>query len=117
MMRYFKEDDFKCKCGCGFDSPNWFKLEVDYARGEADTSFVLNSAARCKTHNSKVGGSLTSTHLDAIAVDIRYNDIVQMAKIIIGLSKAGFVRIGINEAKKFVHADKDKTKPAAIFKY
>ena len=116
-MRYFKEDDFKCKCGCGFDSPNWFKLEVDNARADADTPFVLNSAARCKQHNINVGGSPTSTHVDGIAVDIRYTDIIQLTKIIIGLSKAGFVRIGINEAKKFVHADKDKTKPAAIFKY
>ena len=122
-MKWFKEDDFKCRCktnngeSCGFDAPKWFKNDVDNARGFAGVPFYLTSAARCPIHNKNEGGSETSTHIEALAVDISYTDTLNMIKIVCGLKDAGFVRTGVNEKKKFIHADKSLTKPPAIFKY
>ena len=116
-MNWFKEDDFKCRCGCGFDCPEWFKKDVDDARDLAGVPFVLTSAARCPIHNKNVGGSSTSTHLNAIAVDIAYEDELYLARIVHALSRCGFKRIGVNAKKKFIHADKDPVKPDSVFGY
>lgn len=116
-MRWFKEDDFKCRCNCGFDCPEWFKKDVDDARDLAGVPFILTSAARCPIHNKNEGGSSTSTHLDGIAVDIAYKDELYLARIVHALSRVGFKRIGVNAKKKFIHADKDPIKPDAVFGY
>lgn len=122
-MKWFKDDDFKCKCktnngkSCGLDCPEWFKKDVDDARDLAGVPFILTSAARCPEHNEKVGGSPTSTHIKALAVDIAYTDDLYLTRIVHALSRMGFTRIGVNEAKKFIHADKDPVKADAIFGY
>jgi hypothetical protein len=42
---------------------------------------------------------------------------IHLVKIIQGLTRAGIKRIGINDKKKFVHADDDKDKAPAVFGY
>lgn len=122
-MKWFNETDFMCKCktnngkSCGFDCPDWFKKDVDEARSIAGVPFVLTSAARCPEHNSREGGSDTSTHIDGLAVDIAYKDELYLARIVHALSRMGFTRIGVNAKKKFVHADKAANKPDAVFGY
>lgn len=116
-MKYFKESDFLCRCGCGLDVNEDLKLMLDEARGLAKTPFVVNSAARCLKHNRSIGSSDTSSHVKGLAVDIAYVDELQLVKIIYGLTKVGFNRLGINNKKKFVHADIDYNKNNAIFGY
>jgi zinc D-Ala-D-Ala carboxypeptidase len=116
-MRWFKEDDFKCKCNCRFDCSDEFKKDVDDARDLAGVPFVLTSAARCLQHNRNIGSKDTSTHVSGLAVDIAYKDELHLTRIVHALSRCGFTRIGVNAKKKFIHADKDPIKPDAVFGY
>jgi uncharacterized protein YcbK (DUF882 family) len=116
-MKYFKEYEFLCNCGCGMSVSMELKNKLDKARGLAQAPFRLNSAARCLEHNRKIGSKDTSSHVKGLAVDIAYTSHIQLAKIIYGLTKVGFNRIGVNEAKSFVHADIDNDKPNALFSY
>ncbi len=88
---------------------------LEEARFLAKVPFKITSGYRTITHNKKVGGSETSSHLKGIAVDISCTDSASREKILYGLISAGFVRIGI--AKTFIHVDLDTNKPDAIWLY
>jgi len=117
-MINFKEDEFYCPCGeCDLDFEDMDEdivLDLDRARGYAEVPFKLNSTIRCMAHNLKpeVGGSKTSSHPKGLAADIECKTSYARYKIIYGLRKAGFNRIGIG--KNFVHADKDPDKPKEL---
>lgn len=108
-----------------FDSPDeqgsGLKMDVvflemlDEARFIADTPFVINSGFRTKLHNSKVNGSVTSSHLKGLAADISCLTGGERINIVKGLIQAGFNRIGI--ADTFIHVDNDNEKPNSIWLY
>jgi hypothetical protein len=81
---------------------------VQVAREIAGVPFVLNRAISCEEHNQKVGGSDTSSHLLGYAFDIACANDGHRWKIIEGLKRAGFTRIGVR--KDFIHADDDPAK-------
>ena len=112
-MRYFKESDFACKC-CGKNlCDKEFMDKVDKARYEAGVPFILTSAYRCPDHNLSEGGKVTSSHTQcACAVDIKAEDSRTRYRVIYGLIKAGFTRIGIG--RKFVHGDADENKDQEV---
>ena len=85
---------------------------LDYARTISGIPYKLTSACRNPEQNKKAGGKDTSSHLDGWAVDILADNSVSRFKIIMGLIRAGFTRIGIG--KDFIHADKDPNKPAEV---
>jgi zinc D-Ala-D-Ala carboxypeptidase len=123
-LKYFKDDEFKCKCGCGFDITFPFKMALDMAREEAGVPFVINSGARCIKHNEKVGGAKNSAHLRGLAVDIKndWNDEIATTKRLMALSNIcrnfQVMRIGINKRLGFIHIDIDHSLPnPSIFKY
>lgn len=107
-LKYFSEDEFKCKCNCGMDVSDDLKHKLDLAREMAGTPFTIESGARCEKHNKAVGGSPASSHMRGIAVDIRCSTSPARWAIIEGLLGAGFKRIGI--ADSFIHADIDEDK-------
>jgi uncharacterized protein YcbK (DUF882 family) len=91
---------------------------IDEARSRAKIPFVITSWTRCKEWNTKVGGSNTSSHLLGKAIDIKYNNSMDLFKIVSAIIAVGFTRIGINYKAKFVHVDidLDKTSPV-LFSY
>ena len=102
--KYFKLDEFRCKCGCGQVEVKEKLIErLNIAREKAGIPFKITSGYRCKSHNKSVGGAVDSQHLKGIAVDISCSNSVDRYKIITGLLQAGFSGIGI--AKHFVHGD------------
>jgi len=112
----FKESDFSCKCGCGLNnisSDLIYRLNI--ARLIAGVYFIINSACRCKKHNKLVGGSLTSSHLLGLAVDIAIKSPNDRFIIVNSLLSAGFTRIGVY--KNFIHVDLDITKPQNVIWY
>lgn len=112
---YFKPKEFECKCGCGvgFEEMDKDILDkLDTARAIAGIPFKLNSAMRCSTHNKKIGGSITSSHLKGFAVDIAANTSTERYKILGALFEVGFNRIGI--AKNFIHVDIDPSKDSEL---
>ena len=112
-MKWFKSSEFDCKCKCGLNNiDEGLLLMLDEAREEAGVAFVINSGCRCRKHNTKIGGSKTSSHMKGLAVDIRASNSRTRFKIVTGLLLAGFARIGIG--KRFIHADVDSKKSQTI---
>lgn len=117
MSKYFQDSEFECKCGCGLNNVNPRSREkLEDARLISDTSYVLTSACRCEIHNMNVGSSNTSSHVGSknpsTAFDIRATNSRERYKILNGLIKAGFTRIGV--AKTFIHCDDDETKSPEV---
>ena len=114
--KFFKKEEFDCRCGCGLNNMQQFLLNtLNTARDYAGMPFFLNRGCSCVAHNKLVGGLPNSAHLDGFAVDIHTSNSEQRFKIVFGLLKAGFKRIGIY--KDFVHADVDMSKPMNIIFY
>ena len=107
MAKYFKPEEFACKCGCGFDKmKQTFVDKLDYARGRARVPFIVNSAARCEQHNKDERGKEDSEHLAnedgyAEGVDISTTNSTVRWKVVTSAIAAGIRRIGIGD--DFVH--------------
>ena len=114
-MKYFNPSEFSCNCGCGGGysdmDPDALAM-LDAARESANIPFHITSAFRCAKHNKAVGGVEDSAHTTGHAVDILARSGFEKWRIVHGLKKAGFVRIGISN--KFIHADNDPEKPQHV---
>lgn len=122
MKEYFDiEKEIACKCGCGFKTPNPITLNaVTDARIIAGIPFIVRSWCRCEKHNKAQGGKENSAHLTGEAVDIAFKNSNECFVIIRALLDAGFVRLGINFDKGFIHCDtakSDKHPQCVLFKY
>jgi len=107
-LKYFKESEFTCKCGCGETVISRDLLEMlDEARDFAKIPFIINSGYRCKEHTESIRNP-TSSHIKGLAVDIRCTSSKNRAIIIDALGYVGFKRFGI--ADTFIHADIDEKK-------
>lgn len=114
MTKYFKKEEFTCKCGCGLNNISTLLVDMlTEAREIAEVPFIVNSGCRCHKHNTNVGGSLTSSHTKGYAVDISVNS--KNKHIILKSLRQRFRRIGI--ADNFIHVDIDPTKPIAEWSY
>jgi len=104
-MKYFALSEFTCKCGCGYNviKPDFIEKLIT-AREISGVAYVINSGCRCKTHNQAIGSS-SENHVEGRAVDIKATDSRTRMKVLEGLIKAGFNRIGINFEHGFIHAD------------
>ena len=112
-MRYFKDHEFACKCGCGENHMDAETLEMfDTARAYAGIPFKINSGYRCEKHNKKVGGKSESAHIFGKAADISTPDSRTRFWVMYGLIQAQFTRIGIGS--NFVHADTDHNKDQEV---
>ena len=112
LSKNFTDDEFRCRCCGAFEDSIVFRAFVarlQYARDEAGIPFVVTSGYRCPEHNRAVGGKPDSSHLKAVAADIRAQTDAERYAIITGLLRAGFKRIGIG--KNFIHGDMDADKP------
>ena len=114
-LKYFKLSEFDDAPGTGKNMKKDFLTKLDKARGIADVPFKITSGYRSKETNKRAGGVSTSSHLKGLAADISCKDSSTRQKIISGLIKAGFTRIGI--ADTFIHCDTDKDKNDAIWLY
>lgn len=118
MYKYFKEEEFHCKCGKCAGKEEDQKVSdrlislLDSARYFADIPFVINSGYRCPDHNKAVGGVPSSAHTKGEACDIKATSSKNMYIILAACLAVGFKRIGI--AKNFIHVDVDTTKPQSV---
>lgn len=112
-MKYFKIEEFKCKCGCGKAEMMPSTLEkLDKARELAGIPFKITSGYRCDKHNAAVGGKSEGAHTSGYAIDIEASTSPARLSIIKALITVGFDRIGI--ANTFIHADDDPCKPPKV---
>lgn len=101
---YFSQDEFKCKCCGKAPIDPLFVAQLEKARGIAGVPFVITSGYRCPKHNAAVG-STSKNHTSGKAADIKATDGPTRGKILKGLYRAGFQRIGISFENGFIHAD------------
>lgn len=110
-MKYFKEEEFLCKCGCGRgtfkDMHPMFLEMLDKARERAGIPFKITSGFRCLTYNVSIGGAKKSAHTKGYAVDIACHGSRNRFFMLKALLDAGFNRIGIGS--NFIHVDCDPT--------
>ena len=103
--KYFKDAEFRrCVPSCSINDMQQHTLtRLDMARAYAGIPFIITSAFRSKEHELAKGRTGTGAHTTGEAVDIKTADMTQRYKILNGLIKAGFTRIGI--ADGYIHAD------------
>ena len=94
------------------------------AREISGIPYRITSGARTPSYNKSVGGVRNSSHLldlnnghKPCACDIEVVNKSCLQKILTGLIKAGFTRIGVAVPSGFIHADSDIDKPDAIWFY
>ena len=109
-IRYFKEEEFRCKCGCGGAAMDeTFVRMIDTLRHEYGRPLKVNSGYRCPNHNAKVSGTgMTGPHTTGKAVDLGVfgpdaDRLLELAY------KVGFNGKGINQkgvlGGRFIHLD------------
>ena len=85
-MKYFRMEEFKCKCCGQVDFPENIKALVenvlDPAREKLGKPIVVNSGYRCPKHNLEVGGVVNSQHMKGEAADLCCADNKRLAEII-----------------------------------
>ena len=109
MLKYFNlyEKGMFCPC-CGESKMDIdFLLRLDKARMITDAPFNINSGYRCPEYNQNFKnpktGKASLNHPSGHAVDIKCLTGPKRGKILKGLYRAGFTRVGIR--KDFIHAD------------
>lgn len=109
-MKYFKYDEFDSpdKLGSG-KNMNYGLLEmIDKARALYGKPIIVTSGFRTESHNEKVGGVESSSHLKGLAVDVACVRSKDRFEMLTALLEVGFNRIGV--ASTFIHVDIDKNK-------
>ena len=111
--KYFRQEDFACRCGCGFDTIDEGLVGIlDNLRLSLDAPIIVTSGCRCKYQNKKIGGTEDSAHLKGKAVDIHMRNSQLRYKLIKEAIRLGIVRIGIG--RKFIHLDIDIDLPTEV---
>ncbi len=76
ISKYFKRDEFACRCGCKFATVDVELLAVlEDLREHFKSPVYINSGCRCPARNFEIGGSDGSKHTQGIAVDFRIKDV------------------------------------------
>jgi uncharacterized protein YcbK (DUF882 family) len=103
-MKHFDISEFNCKC-CGMNNMNVKTLEMlDLARSYSGVSYIILSGYRCPKHNI-AEGSISLNHVQGRAADIKALTNQIRGKILRGLYKAGFKRVGLSIMHGYIHAD------------
>ncbi len=125
-MQYFNDTEFSCKCGqCGLGvesmDPQLLHI-LDAVRAKLGRPMRITSAVRCKAHNAAVGGSAKSEHVPqnthtgkSTAVDIAIPDSTFLYALVALLYGHKVPRVGLNQAKNFVHVGLSLNHPQDVF--
>ena len=109
-QRYFTDEEIKCKCGCGLIMyVPYFFYKVNTLRDIVGQPLRVNSWCRCAIHNLSVGGSLTSSHLKGLAVDLSIPTEYIKYRVLLAAGEVHFRGVGVG--KNFIHLDDDQDKP------
>jgi uncharacterized protein YcbK (DUF882 family) len=109
-MKYFKLSEFDSPDlpGSGAEMNQEFLHMLDAAREIYGKPMHVNSGYRTESHNKKVGGVNSSSHLKGLAADISCKSSSDRFNMVQAFIKVGFKRIGV--ASGFIHIDNDKDK-------
>lgn len=112
---YFKESEFKCKCGkCVLPKgqPNDELIDLlCEIREHFNAPLIINSGYRCASHNAKIGGAAKSRHIIGDAVDFTIKGVktIEVYRYCENLPNADKLGLAIKHSKDafkgFVHLD------------
>lgn len=112
--KYFKPEEFACKCGCGFMSINEELVFIlGIIREVLAKPLIIRSGCRCKKWNEHEGGKKNSDHLTGNGVDVKAIDSRTRFLIIDQALLSGINRIGV--ASNFVHLGMNPANPQRVF--
>lgn len=70
-VKYFRKEEFTCKCGCKMNNIDLRLIKVlDEIREHFGQACIVTSGCRCSKHNKEVGGVQGSRHVLGKAADI-----------------------------------------------
>lgn len=110
--------NINCPC-CGATpegSALWFLKSLARAfMEEFGRELIVSSGMRCPTHNKAVGGLENSAHTKGLAFDVVFGNSQECFVITKHLIASGVCRIGLNQAKQFIHFDVESGQPQNVF--
>ena len=114
MLNYFTNNDFRnANPSCSInDMDENFLHRLDVARFHSGVPYIVNSAFRTVEHEKSKGRSGDSSHTKGVAVDLKATNSRTRFKIIEGLLKAGFTRMGVYDWG--IHVDLDYEKEQQV---
>lgn len=110
-IKHFKQSEFACKCGCGFNSINLNLVKIlDEIREYFGQPMTVTSGCRCATHNTKVGGVSNSRHVSGKASDIKVANVdkarlLAKCKEYVASGRARYTYTNNTNMKNVVHID------------
>ena len=109
-MKYFSYDEFDSpdELGSGKNMNTLLLKMIDKVRELYGKPITVTSGFRTESHNEKVGGVSSSSHLKGLAIDVACVTSKDRFEMLTALLEVGFNRIGI--ASTFIHVDIDKNK-------
>ena len=105
ISKHFSRYEFACSCGCQFQTVDSELLQVlEQVREHFEKPVHINSGCRCLEHNTKIGGSKDSKHMQGIAADIVVEEI-EPDVVADYLEERFQERYGIGRYTTFTHID------------
>lgn len=110
-IKYFKKEEFTCKCGCGLNNIDLKLVKIlDELRTYFNKPIRVSSGCRCKSHNKAVGGVNNSRHILGKAADIvlvggSKEDLFTKCKEYVAKGKARYTYTNSSNMKTAVHVD------------
>ena len=111
-IKHFKQSEFACKCGCGFNNINLNLVKIlDEIREYFGQPMTITSGCRCAKHNAKVSGSVSnSRHISGKASDIKVRNIdkarvLAKCKEYVASGRARYTYTNETNMKNVVHID------------
>jgi uncharacterized protein YcbK (DUF882 family) len=120
-LRYFKLDEFKCKC-CGKSQMDIGTLrKLDNIRHELRKPMLVSSGYRCPHHNDSVSSTgMNGPHTTGQAVDILISGKDAYDLILVAYAN-GMTGIGVSQkgphTSRFIHLDDLETNRPTIWSY
>jgi uncharacterized protein YcbK (DUF882 family) len=111
-MQYFEYEEFDSPDiqGSGQLMDSKLLEMIDEAREIYGKPIHVNSGYRTSSHNRKVGGKSSSSHLKGLAIDVACVKSDERFKMLNALLEVGFNFNRIGVASTFIHVDIDKDK-------
>jgi len=118
-MKYFSDDELKCKhCG-GLVFDDGFRRTLDAIRADCGFALSVSSGYRCPDHPIEAAKDEPGAHASGKAVDIAVRGEKALRLIEVALAH-NISRIGVNQKgdSRFIHLDADTDLPnPAIWSY
>lgn len=110
-VKYFRKEEFTCKCGCKMNNIDLRLIKIlDEIREHFGQACIVTSGCRCSKHNKEVGGVQGSRHVLGKAADIYIkgvsaNTLLSYTKQLVNEGKLRYTYTNNSNMNGVVHID------------